>query len=653
MWELDAKQVQITDSFWQPRLEMNARIALDHQWVQLEATGYINNFRVVVGQVEGFREGWFFADAETYKWLDAAARVYATHPTPELAARIDAFIDLLAAAQTDDGYLYTYNQFHFPGVRWTNLQIEHEIYAHGHLIEAAIAHYEATGQRRLLAIAQKAADLLVREFLGAGPARTPGHQEIEIALVRLYRATGHEPYLDLAQHFVEQRGRARPFAPLIYRQNRSVDRRSRWVEAARQRYRNTHPDYVPAPQAGGNAAPKPPGIQARFFLSALGGKYFQQHRPVRKQTVPVGHAVRFAYLETAMAMLYRERGDESLLPALEAAWRHMVERRMYVTGGIGSLPAIEGFGRDYELDPAYAYAETCAALGCLFWNWEMALITRQARYADLFEWQLYNAASVGMGLDGCSYLYNNPLACPGGVTRQAWYNVPCCPSNLSRTWASLGKYLISYEKDALWVHQYVGCETEVDLGRPLRLVMESALPWQGQVRLRVSPPSPMAFTLHLRVPGWAGGCRLAINGEAVEAPLPSRAPALTAGGYTPQAARYLPLSRTWSPGDVVEVEFPLSIVARRAHPRVRSVRGRVALTRGPLVYCLESVDNPDLDLFEARIDLAGLRAKCSAEHLDGAWLLRGWTVDGKAFTAIPYFLWANRGPSRMAVWIRA
>ncbi|MGD9146449.1 MAG: glycoside hydrolase family 127 protein [Anaerolineae bacterium] len=656
MREVDAQQVRVSSGFWQPRLEMNAHRAIWHQWEQLEQSGSIDNFRLLAEDKPGFREGWFFAGSDAFKWLDAAARVYASYPSRQLAERMNAFIALLGAAQADDGYLYTYNQIHFPEVRWTNLQIEHELYCHGHLIEAGISHYKATGQRHMLEIAERAADLLVRDFLGAGPKRTPGHQEIELALIQLYRVTKKAHYLALAEQFVEQRGRIRPFGPLIFRQNQSVGRRSKLVQERRAAYLAEHPEHAAFSLPAGNRAKKPRGIQLRYLFSALTGNYFQQHRPVREQTVPVGHSVRFAYLETAVAMLFREGGDESLLPALEAAWEHMVNRRMYVTGGIGSLPAIEGFGRDYELDPEVAYAETCAALGCMFWNWEMTLITRQAKYADLFEWQLYNAASVGMGLTGDAYLYNNPLACRGGVTRRGWYQVPCCPSNLSRTWAALGQYLYSSQAGELWVHQYVSSETTVDLGTPVRIAAESDLPWRGRVRITLSPASPAEFTLNLRIPSWAEGYSLQVNGQALETvPRPPDSSGLEqpASGHAPQRAYYLPIPRTWSPGDVVEIGFALPIVARRAHRKVKSARGRVALTRGPLVYCLESVDNPGLDLFDTEIELASLTAEFDANLLGGIWVLSGKTAQGEAVTAIPYYSWANRGESQMVVWVRS
>ncbi|HSJ58710.1 MAG TPA: beta-L-arabinofuranosidase domain-containing protein, partial [Anaerolineae bacterium] len=432
MHELAPHQVTVTDSFWAPRLEMNARDALAHQWEQLVASGCIENFRIAAGQSDAFREGWFFADSDAYKWLEAASRALVHHPTATLTRKVDDLIALLAAAQQPDGYLYTYNQIHFPHTRWENLQIEHELYCHGHLIEAGVSHHQATGRRDLMALAEKAADRIVDDLQGAGPRATPGHEEIEIALLRLYRATGRGAYLDMGEQFLDQRGRVRPFAPLIRAQNSAVGRRSQEVKRRRQEYQASHPGESAFRLPPGNVAARPRGIGVRYYLSALTGNYFQQHRPVHEQWVPVGHAVRFAYLETAAAMLCRERGGgpatDLLRDALEAAWAHMVARRMYVTGGIGSLPALEGFGRDYELDPEYAYAETCAALGSMFWNWEMTLLTGEARYADLFEWQLYNAASVGMGLDGRAYLYNNPLASRGGVRRRPWYAVPCCPS---------------------------------------------------------------------------------------------------------------------------------------------------------------------------------------------------------------------------------
>ncbi len=646
------KQALIQPGFWHDWLQVNASRAIFHQWEQLEASGCIQNFRIAAGEAEGWREGWFFADSDAYKWLDAAARIWATNQDERLGKLMDDFINLLGRAQAPDGYLFTYNQIHFPGVRWQNLQIEHELYCHGHLIEAGVSHFEATGRRELLEIALKAAQRIADDFSGKGPAFTPGHEEIEIALLRLSEASGEERYLQLARQFLEQRGRQRLFSLEILRQNLQVARRAQLVQRQKQAYLSAHPDFKPYRLPPGNAAKKPRNTIYRWYASALSGKYFQQHLPIRRQTVPVGHAVRFAYLETATARLCRETGDRSLLPVLEQAWQHMLTRRMYVTGGIGSLPGLEGFGNDYELDPEYAYAETCAALGSLFWNWEMAQLTGQAKYSDLFEWQLYNAASVGMGQDGTTYLYNNPLTCPGGVTRQAWYAVPCCPSNLSRTWASLGKYIYSVAPGSLQIHQYISSKWS---GEGLQVEMESVLPWQGQAQLKIMAAPPGLVELQLRRPSWAAGMKVKINGESATLSLgqrPEPSGEVTASGYDPRLAVFFKIQREWAAGDEVTIEFEMSIELRRAHPKVKGQQGQVAVTRGPLVYCLESVDNPGVDLFSTRLAPKSLAAVMDEKLLGGIIKLQGKSVEGDPLTFIPYLLWGNRGESQMNATVR-
>jgi len=653
MDDLSPTQVALDDLFWSPRVQVNATNAIFHQWTQLEASGCIANFRIAAGEQEGWREGWFFADSDAYKWLDAASRIVAGQPDARLAALMDDLIALLSRAQAADGYIFTYNQIHFPGTRWMNLQIEHELYCHGHLIEAGVSHYEATGRAELLAIARRAADLLVRDFAGRGPERTPGHEEVEIALLRLHRATGHTAYLDLARHFLEQRGRTPRFARMLLPQQRSRTKRAQQVSDGRQAYLAAHPDYIPYTIPPDNPAKEPRGAHLRWLASALSGKYFQQHAPIRRQIVPVGHAVRFGYLQIAIAMLHRAEGDASLLPALTRAWERLVSRRMYVTGGVGALPRLEGFGRDYELDPEYAYAETCAALASIAWNWQMALITGEPKYSDLLEWQLYNAAAAGMGLAGDTYLYNNPLACRGGVTRQAWYSVPCCPSNLSRTWADLGKYIYSADGGDLYIHQWIG--NRVRLPRPASSEVDiaSGLPWRGEARVRLTPEHPTEFAVNLRIPSWAAGrVDIRVNGEPVDLPKPPRPAGQTASGFDPRAAEWIPLRRCWAPGDVIELTFDLAITARRAHPRVRGHAGKIALTRGPLVYCLESTDNPGLDIFAARLDLASLRPEPAPDLLGGIVVLSGHATAGQPITAIPYALWGNRGESQMTVWVR-
>src|SRR5688572_21422627 len=338
MQELKASQVKITNSFWSPRLTVNAEKAIFHQWRQLEATSCINNFRLAAGEKDGFREGWFFADSDAYKWLDAASRIYALNPDPQLASLMDSFIALLARAQMPDGYIFTYNQVHFPEQRWVNLQVEHELYCHGHLIEAGVSHYEATGRRDLLDICIKAADLLVRDFLNTTSDKTCGHEEIELALIRLYRVTGKEEYLELAHQFVERRGRIPFFALHFWHQFRSFNKRKLHVNELRKSYIAEHLEYAVFRLPGDNYAKKRRFSRTRWHLNALSGRYAQQHAPIRKQTTPVGHSVRFGYLETALAMFLRLKPDEGLLSTLEQAWERMVTRRMYITGGLGAAP---------------------------------------------------------------------------------------------------------------------------------------------------------------------------------------------------------------------------------------------------------------------------------------------------------------------------
>jgi uncharacterized protein len=649
----------IQPGHWFDQLALNASKAIFHQWEQLEASGCIENFRIAAGESDSFREGWFFADSDAFKWLEAAARIHAERPDPRLASLVDDFIALLGRAQDEDGYLFTYNQIHFPGTRWQNLQIEHELYCHGHLIEAGVSHYQATGRSDLLAAARRAANRIAADFTGRGPAYTPGHEEIEIALLRLHQVTpGDTTYLELARQFIEQRGRTPAFSLSILRQNYQVGQRARAVQQQKQEYLAQHPAVRPFQVPPGNRAEKPANTTLRWYASALSGKYFQQHAPIRQQSVPVGHAVRFGYLQTAAAMLARLSGDRSLVPSLERAWEHMVTRRMYITGGIGSLPGLEGFGRDYELDPEYAYAETCAALASMFWNWEMVELTGEARYSDLFEWQLYNAASVGLGQDGTTYLYNNPLTCRGGVTRRPWYAVPCCPSNLSRTWADLGRFVFSAREGSLTIHQYISSELKElfipgDAGGPVSIRLKSGLPWEGWVRLERGSPreaSPLRpVEVLLRYPSWAGRITAAGQGEhmVLENQASEREGNPTASGCDPRRSVFQQVALH----DCLDLAFEMPVVLRRAHPNVKGHHGKAAVSRGPLVYCLESSDNPQVDIFTARLDPASLNPAPAPDLLGGIIKLEGQTTEGMPLTFIPYYLWGNRGPSQMTVWV--
>lgn len=656
-------QARITGGFWGDQLKVNAEKAIFYQWEQLETSGCIENFRITAGRSKGFREGWFFSDSDAYKWLDAASRIWASTKDRKLGKLMDDFIELLAFAQAPDGYIFTYNQIFFPNARWQNLQIEHELYCHGHLIEAGVSHFLATGRTDLLGISSRAADRVVADFSGKGPDHTPGHEEIEIALLRLHQVRpGSGTYLEMARQFIEQRGKSSHFSINLITQLLDVSKRSSIVRQMKQEYLEANPGAQLAILPEGNAAKTTALAPLRWAVSALSGKYFQQHAPIREQTKPVGHSVRFAYLETAAAMLARENGDRSLVHVLEAAWEHMVDRRMYITGGIGSLPGMEGFGNDYELDPEFAYAETCAALGSLFWNWEMAQLTGKPKYSDLFEWQLYNAAGVGMSLDGRTYFYNNPLAAHGNLERRPWFAVPCCPSNLSRTWANLGNYLYSKETGRLFIHQYMSSVVDLESMTMKNLStgkvtfeMASELPWNGSVQIRVKNirPGDQPFEVVLRQPSWASGMTVLINDQIENLKEEAQHDALrpTASGYDPRAASFKPILRSWKAGDVIEIKFEMPVILRKAHPKVKGHENKVALTRGPLVYCLEDLDHPDLDIFNVRLDPASLEPKLDKALLGGITKIEAKSCDGKSLTFIPYFRWGNRGRSKMTVWI--
>jgi DUF1680 family protein len=486
--------------------------------------------------------------------------------------------------------------------------------------------------------------------MDAGPEKTPGHEEVELALLRLFEVTDDRRYLALAAHFIEQRGRVRSFLPLLLREYRDHQRRLQAVERARAEYEARHPNHARVQRPAENAVRKPWYAPLRWYADTLSGKYFQQHKPVAEQARAEGHAVRFLYLQIAIAMLQRLRKDAQPAAPLARAWDHMAARRMYVTGGLGANPATEGFGRDDELDPWYAHAETCAAVGAIFWNQEMLQLSHEARYADLTEWQLYNAALVAAGQDGATWFYNNPLASDGYLARQSWYRCACCPSNFSRMLADLGRYALGREEDALWVQQFVGLDADVPgLGR---LRMASGLPWSGEVRLAWTETRPEPFTLHLRLPAWCDAPKVAVNGEPVPLP-PAPHPAMpAAGGYDPRLARWLTLHRSWRAGDEVTLRFPMTVRLRGTH-RVRATRDMVALTRGPVVYCLEGVDNLGIDLFRVRLQPESVTASFNPDHFGGAVILQARSDAGDPLIFIPYFLWGNRGASQMTVFVRS
>lgn len=648
--QLAFKKVHINDSFWNPRLKLNRESAIYHQWDQLEKFRCIDNFRLLINEKEGFREGWFFSDSDAYKWLDAACRIYSTTPSEKLKVLIDEFIRIIQKSQKD-GYIYTFNQIHFPSQRWTNLWIEHELYCLGHLIEALISHYDFSNNIEILENAIEIGNLLVDQFLkvNTGANAIPGHQEIEIALLKLFRITKNEQYLKLAAEFLQRRGRTRLKWFTLIKQNTLHNRRLGRIEKLRTTHLIHHPEDKEFHLPENVYTAFPSGFKRRVFLNYVSGKYFQNHRPVEKQQIPEGHAVRFSYLMTAASMFAYDT-DNKYLSTLQSVWDHMVKKKMFVTGGIGSIPGIEGFGHDYELDPEYAYCETCGALGSIFWNWEMTLLTGEAKYADLLEWQLYNAASVGISQDGKSYLYRNPLVSRGDVTRKEWFAIPCCPSNLSRTWASLGQYIYSHQGNSIWLHQYIGNETQINLGSlsSVKLTVNSDFPWLGNVQIKIDSKLPKSFTLYLRIPSWVEDYFLKINDEDEKIRKPEISNMETASGYSPFNSYYISLEREWNPDDRIDLLFPMKIQILHSHPKVKHNFGKSTITRGPIVYCMEKVDNPNIEIFNAKIVSRTLHIE-SIELFDNVYIIKGKTDNGTDVVAIPYYCWANREPSEMTV----
>ena len=608
---IPAKQVTIDDAFWKPRIAVNHEVTLRHELGQIRETGRLDNFLKAAGRVKGEFRGFFFDDSDVHKWVEAAAWSLGSQPDPALEAELDEVIDAIASAQQPDGYLNSYFTLREPGRRWKDLGMMHELYCAGHLIEAGVAHFEATGKRTLLDVAVRLADCIDGVF-GRGKRRgCCGHEEIELALVKLYRATREERYLRLAEFFIDTRGQE----------------------------------------------PNTFLLEAKELNRPFDPAYCQAHKPVREQTEVVGHAVRAMYLYCAMADVYMETGDASLLDALERLWSHLAFRRTYVTGGIGSSSRNEGFTRDYDLPNESAYAETCASIGSFFWNHRMLLITGAPRFGDVMERALYNAILSGVGLDGKSFFYENPLRSLGGKARLPWYGCACCPPNIARLLASLSGYVYSQSASGIYVHLYVGSRMQTRLdGAAVTLRQETVYPWDGAVRFTLGLERPGRFGLYLRIPSWCRGASVSVNGKP-------------ASGI--ESEGFVTVTRTWADGDVLELTLPMGPQRVEASPHVEADFGRLALQRGPLVYCLEEADN-GAELFQLslpasspvkhsfRKDLLGgvvvLEALAERPDVCG-WenrLYRAAAQSGTAphkITAVPYCCWANRGPGEMLVWL--
>ncbi|OLP46436.1 glycoside hydrolase family 127 protein [Rhizobium oryziradicis] len=563
-----------------------------------------------------------FWDSDFGKSIEAAAYGLLHKPDAALEARIDEIVDAYGRLQDENGYLNSWYQRIEPGKRWTNLRDCHELYNAGHLMEGAVAYYHATGKRRFLDIMARYADHIASIF-GPGDGQKRGycgHPEIELALVKLGRATGERRYLDLARFFVDERGQ-RPNGQHYY------DRE------ARERGRDPS-DY--------------------HFATY---EYSQSHIPVRDQRHVVGHAVRAAYLYSGMADVSTEFGDGSLKPALETIWGHLTDKNLYVTGGFGPSAHNEGLTFDYDLPNETAYAETCAAVALVFWASRMLGLGPDRAYADVMERALYNGALVGLSLDGTQFFYDNPLESRGKHHRWTWHRCPCCPPNIARLVASIGTYLYGEAQDEIAVHLY--CDSVAELktaGVAVRIRQETAYPVEGSVRLTLEPEHAAEFTLSLRLPGWSPQVTIRVNGEVLD----------PAGV---EEKGYAKLTRLWQAGDHIELEFAMPVQRLYANAKVGVDQGRVALQRGPLVYCLEGVDNgEDLNALVLQPQ-SGFRC----EVVDGigglpALVTTGWREKSESdhlytlsapqrvpteIRAVPYHVWDNRDDGEMLVWIRA
>ncbi|CAA9567336.1 MAG: GH127 / GH146 [uncultured Thermomicrobiales bacterium] len=605
--------VRLDDAFWAPRLRANREVTLSAQYRLCEETGRIDNFRRLAGTVDAPFQGKYFNDSDVYKWLEAAAWALATEPDAELRKTVDELVETIAAAQRPDGYLNTYFARERAEERWTDLDL-HELYCAGHLFQAAVAHHRATGLRRLLDVATRFADHICDTF---GP---------EAAGKRTW-SDGH-PEVELAL-----------------------------VELARatgnRRYLEQAAYFVGVRGHGRLGAP----------YGRWGSEYHQDDTPFRAAEEVVGHAVRAVYFACGAADLLLETGEPALREASHRLWANATGRKMYAHGGLGARYEGEAFGEDWELPNARAYAETCAAIANAMWNWRLLLAEGEARYADVMELALFNNVLSGLSLDGETYFYQNPLADAGRHRRQPWFGTACCPPNIARMLASLPGYLYGVAEGEVWVHLYAASTATLRLpdGREIGLRQRTRYPWDGEIEIEVEGEGE--FALRLRVPGWCGtGATLEVNGRQAET-------ALVPGSYAE-------VRRTWAAGDAVRLRLPMPVRRLESHPNVAENVGRVAVTRGPLLYCAEAVDNPGVDPRRVRLGDGPVREEFRPDLLGGVVVLAadaivppeaGWNgalyravsaaadgADGKrvTLTAIPYYAWANREAGPMAVWLQ-
>lgn len=608
-------QVHVNDDFWKPKMKINAEVTIPYILKMCKEHGRIDNFLAAAGKKENKLCSEFtFDDTDVYKWIEGASYALQAEPDPTLALYLDSLIDIIEAAQEPDGYLYTFRTIE-PLVphewvgekRWVNDSVlSHELYNAGHLYEAAYAHYNATGKKNLLNIALKNADLLCKDFGWEKLHIYPGHQIVEIGLAKLYRVTGEQKYLDLAKFFLDIRG------------------------------------------------PK-------------GDTYNQANKKVVDQTAAAGHAVRAAYMYSGMADVAALTGDTSYLKAIDAIWKDVVTKKLYITGGIGATNNGEAFGDAYELPNMSAYAETCAAIANVYWNNRMFLLHGDAKYIDVLERTLYNGLLSGMSLEGTHFFYPNPLASVGQHDRSPWFSCACCISNMTRFLPSVPGYVFAQNKNDLYVNLFMSNSSTIELTSGKVLITETTnYPWDGKIDMQVDPEKSNVFALHIRVPGWVQADP--VPGDLYATDLQKKPVIINLNGkpvlYTTEKG-YAVIERKWEKGDKLSFDFPMKAQRIFTNEKVKADEGRFAIQYGPVVYCLEGMDNKDSIVQNIVVDKnAALQVSYHPRMLNGINVI---TTQGKGtkrqlnsdalitskqkVIAIPYYCWDNRGPGEMEVWI--
>jgi uncharacterized protein len=612
-------KVTMNDSFWNPRVEINRTVTIPASFRKCEETGRIMNFEIAAGIKKGkFQTTFPFDDTDPYKIIEGASFSLQVHPDPVLENYVDSLITLIANAQEPDGYLYTTRTIDpahphpWSGTeRWINESVlSHELYNSGHLFEAASAHYLATGKRNFLDVALKNANLLCEVFGPGKRSDAPGHEIVEMGLVRLYRITGEKKYLDLAKFFIDCRGAAR------------------------------NPDKA----------------------------YSQDHIPVIEQNEAVGHAVRAGYLYSGIADVAALTGNIEYTNAIDRIWENMVSKKLYLTGGIGAVHDGERFGNNYELPNLTAYNETCAAIANVYWNYRMFLLHGDSKYIDVMERSLYNNVASGVSLDGRLFFYPNPLESDskfkfnvGSLGRQAWFDCSCCPTNVCRFMSSIAGYIYAHGQNNLYVNLFIGSKTQIEMsgGKQVTVTQETRYPWDGNVTIRIDPAEKSAFNLCVRVPGWVLGRPVPGDLYTYRSAIPAKFTIGVNGKKVNYEMKngYAVINRAWEKGDIIEYSLPMEIHQVVANPQVKDDMNKIALERGPLVYCVEGTDNHSLNDLIFSDDMQ-LTTNFEPDLLMGIQVIHGkYTGTERSgsgvydFMAIPYYSWDNRGDTPMKVWI--